>query len=95
MTIALVAFLIGTILIATVSPTQTYWGQTFFATMVISWGMVCESLLMTENELTLVTRICPSLLQLSFSPILFRETNKVLAQVWSLPLSIIPPVLDL
>ena len=40
MTIALAAFLVGTILIATASPDQIYWGQTFFATMVISWGMV-------------------------------------------------------
>jgi len=40
MTIALAAFLVGTVLIATASPNQIYWGQTFFATMVISWGMV-------------------------------------------------------
>ncbi|MCJ1275897.1 hypothetical protein MMC21_003702 [Puttea exsequens] len=39
MTIALTAFTIGTVLIATVPVSQTYWAQTFAAQLVIVWGM--------------------------------------------------------
>lgn len=39
MTIALVAFTLGSVLIATAPVHQIYWGQTFFATIVIAWGM--------------------------------------------------------
>ncbi|KAK1074639.1 multidrug-resistance type transporter aminotriazole resistance [Friedmanniomyces endolithicus] len=39
MTLALLAFTLGTVLISTAPLDQTYWGQTFFATVVIAWGM--------------------------------------------------------
>ncbi|KAK4902186.1 multidrug-resistance type transporter aminotriazole resistance [Elasticomyces elasticus] len=39
MTLALLAFTLGTVLICTAPIGQTYWGQTFFATVVIAWGM--------------------------------------------------------
>ena len=39
MTCALLAFTLGTVLIATAPIDQIYWGQTFFATIVIAWGM--------------------------------------------------------
>ncbi|KAI1880852.1 hypothetical protein JX265_001092 [Neoarthrinium moseri] len=39
MTISMLAFTIGTLLIATCPDTQTYWGQTFVCMLVISWGM--------------------------------------------------------
>ena len=39
MTIALTAFTVGTILIATVPVDQTYWAQSFVCTIVIPWGM--------------------------------------------------------
>ncbi|KAK3075554.1 multidrug-resistance type transporter aminotriazole resistance, partial [Teratosphaeriaceae sp. CCFEE 6253] len=39
MTLALLAFTLGTILICTAPVDQIYWGQTLFATVVIAWGM--------------------------------------------------------
>ncbi|CAF9922500.1 MAG: hypothetical protein ALECFALPRED_002104 [Alectoria fallacina] len=39
MTIALTAFTVGTILIATAPVSQTYWAQSFVCTVVIPWGM--------------------------------------------------------
>ncbi|KAI1347823.1 major facilitator superfamily transporter [Xylaria sp. FL0043] len=39
MTLALAAFLIGVILIATVPPDQIYWGQIFVCTLIIPFGM--------------------------------------------------------
>lgn len=39
MTMALVAFLVGVTLTATVPPTQIYWGQTFVSTLVMPFGM--------------------------------------------------------
>lgn len=39
MTISMVAFATGTVLIATVPEDQTYWGQTFICMSIISWGM--------------------------------------------------------
>ncbi len=39
MTIALTAFTVGTILIATAPVDQTYWAQSFVCTIVIPWGM--------------------------------------------------------
>ena len=40
MLIALLAFTIGLILIATAPVDQTYWKQTFFATILMPWGML-------------------------------------------------------
>ena len=40
MTIALTAFTVGTILIATAPIRQTYWGQIFVCSIVIPWGMI-------------------------------------------------------
>ena len=39
MTIALTAFIVGTILIATAPVDQSYWAQSFVCTIVIPWGM--------------------------------------------------------
>ena len=39
MTIALTAFTVGTILVATAPVRQTYWAQIFVCTVVIPWGM--------------------------------------------------------
>ena len=39
MTIALTAFTVGTILVATAPVDQTYWAQSFVCTIVIPWGM--------------------------------------------------------
>lgn len=39
MTIALTAFTVGTILIATTPVEQSYWAQSFVCTIVIPWGM--------------------------------------------------------
>ena len=39
MTIALSAFTVGTILIATAPVDQTYWAQSFVCTIIIPWGM--------------------------------------------------------
>ena len=39
MTIALTAFTVGTILIATAPVNQTYWAQSFVCTVIIPWGM--------------------------------------------------------
>lgn len=39
MTIALTAFTVGTILIATAPVEQTYWAQSLVCTIVIPWGM--------------------------------------------------------
>ena len=39
MTIALAAFTVGTVLIATAPVGQTYWAQTFVCTIIMPWGM--------------------------------------------------------
>ena len=39
MTIALTAFTVGTVLIATAPVGQTYWAQTFVCTIIMPWGM--------------------------------------------------------
>ena len=39
MTIALTAFTLGTVLIATAPAGQTYWAQTFVCTIIMPWGM--------------------------------------------------------
>ena len=39
MTMALTAFTVGTILIATAPVEQSYWAQSFVCTLVIPWGM--------------------------------------------------------
>ena len=39
MTIALAAFTVGTVLIATAPVGQTYWAQTFICTIIMPWGM--------------------------------------------------------
>lgn len=39
MVMAMLGFLIGSILMATVPIHQTYWAQTFVATIVTPWGM--------------------------------------------------------
>lgn len=42
MTIAMCAFLIGSILIATAPVDQIYWGQLFFAAIITPFGMDSE-----------------------------------------------------
>ncbi|KAI5863068.1 MFS general substrate transporter [Durotheca rogersii] len=39
MALALLAFTVGTTLIATAPITQTYWTQTFFCNVIVTWGM--------------------------------------------------------
>lgn len=39
MVLAMIAFLIANILVATMPVNQTYWSQTFIATIIVPWGM--------------------------------------------------------
>lgn len=65
MMIAMIAFLVGSILIATAPVHQIYWAQTFVSMIITPWGMVCISLptlficiFSLEHLLTSICRTC-------------------------------------